>query len=96
VDTLVALSDNALNSLEVRSLSGPISGGSRAVFFSCEDAELVAFFDVTSSSIVNGHDISSRDVHGGGSGLLAHLVNQSHVSESSTCHHSVVSSAGSI
>jgi len=96
VDALVALSDHDLDSLKVGALGGPIARGSRSVLFTSEDDRVNSSIHVLVSSVKDGHLFSGRDVHGGGTSLLNHLVDQTHVSESTTGHHLIVTSTGSV
>jgi len=96
VDTLVALSDDDLDSLEVGALSSPVSGGAGSVLFTGEDNSVSSSFHVLLGSVEDGHLFSGRDVLGSRSSLVNHLVDQTHVSEGSTSHNLVVSSARSV
>lgn len=96
VDTLVALSDDDLDSLEVGALGSPIARGSRSVLFTSEDDSVNTITLVLVSSVKDGHLFSGRDVHGGRTSLLNHLVDQTHVGESTTSHDLIVTSARSV
>lgn len=96
VDALVALSDHDLDTLEVGALGSPIARGSRTVLFSSKDDGISAGFLVLSSSIEDSHLFSRGDVDGSRASLGDHLVDKSHVGESTTGHDLVVSSAGSV
>jgi len=96
VDTLVGLSDDGLDTLEVGALSRPIAGRAGSVLLSSKDDGLLTISDVLVGSIKNGHFFSGGDVDGGGSDLVNHLVDQTHVSESASSHNSVVASPGAV
>jgi hypothetical protein len=96
VDALIGLSDNDLNTLEVGALSSPIARGSRSVLFTGKDDGVNTSRLVLMGSVENGHLFSGRDVHGGGTGLGNHLVDESHVSEGTSSHDLIVTSAGSV
>jgi len=55
VNTLVRLSDNGVDTLEERSLGGPIAGGARAVLFSSKNDKLVSSISVSLSGIKDSH-----------------------------------------
>jgi len=96
MDSLVALSDNSFDALEVGSLGGPIAGGARAVLFASQNNELLARIDVLLSSVEDSHFLARGDVDGGGTDLRHHLVDEANVGKGSTSHDLVVTSAGSV
>ena len=95
MDALIGLSDNDLNTLEVGALSSPIARGSRSILFTGKDDGVNTSRLVLMGSVENGHLFSGRDVHGGGTGLGNHLVDESHVSEGTSSHDLIVTSARS-
>lgn len=96
MDSLVGLGNDGLDSLEVRSLGGPISGGSRSVLVSGQDDQLLTILLISLGSIEDGQFLSGWDVEGIGSDLVVHLVDESGVGEGSSGHDFVVSSSGSV
>jgi hypothetical protein len=96
VDALVGLSDNDLNTLEVGALSSPIARGTRSVLFTSEDNGVNTSRLVLISSVKDSHLFSGRDVDGSGTSLGHHLVDETHVSESTSSHNLIVTSARSV
>lgn len=96
VDSLIALSDNSLDSLEERSLGSPISGGAGSVLVSCEDDGGFTFFLISCSGIEDGHLLTGWDVDGLWSDFIDKLVDKSDVGESSSGHDLVISSSGTV
>ena len=96
VDALVGLSDNDLNTLEVGAFSSPIARGTRSVLFTSEDDGVNTSRLVLISSVKDSHLFSGRDVDGSGTSLGHHLVDETHVSESTSSHNLIVTSARSV
>lgn len=96
MDSLVALSNDGLDTLEVRSLGSPISGGAGAVFLTSKNDELVAFRLILSGSIEDSEFLSGRNVDGFRSDLVYHLVDESGVGEGTTGHDFIVTSSGAV
>jgi len=96
VDTFVALSNDNLNTLEVGSLGSPIARRSRSVFLSGEDDGVNSSSLVFGSSVEDSHFFSGGNMHGSRSSLLNHLVDKTDVSEGTSSHDLIVTSARSV
>lgn len=96
VDTLVALSDDSVDALEVGALGGPIARGARAVLFASKDDQLLTFIEVLLGCVEDGHLLAGGHVHGGGTDLWDHLVNEANVGKGATSHDLIVTSAGTV
>lgn len=96
MDSLVALSNDGLDTLEVRSLGSPISGGSRTVFLTSKNDELMSFRLILSGSIEDSEFLSRGNVDSLRSDLVDHLVDESGVGESTTGHDFIVTSSSTV
>ncbi len=96
VDSLVALSDDSVHTLEVGALGSPITGGAGAIFVTSQDNELFASISVVLGSIEDGHLGVGGHVHGGRTNLVDHLVNETDVGKSTTGHDLIITSAGTV
>lgn len=96
MDTLVGLGDHSVDTLKVRSLGSPITGGSRAVLVSSKDDELLSSILVLLGGIEDGHLLAGGHVDGGRADLRYHLVDQADVGEGATGHNLIVTSAGTV
>ena len=96
MDTLVALSNNSLDALKLRTLGSPITRGTRAVLVTGKDDGVDASLHVLVGSVENGHLLTGRNVHGLGADLVNELVDEADVGEGTTSHDLVVTSAGTV
>ena len=96
VDALVRLGDHSVDSLEVRALGSPITGGTGAVLVASQDDKLLSSVLVLLSGIEDGHLFARWHMDGSGTDLRHHLVDEADVSESSACHDLIVTSARAI
>jgi hypothetical protein len=96
MDTLVALSNHSLDTLEVRAFSGPVAGGSRAIFSTSKNDSVNSSFLVLVSGVKDGHLFSRGNVLGSWTNLVDHLVNETDVGESTTSHDLIVTTTGTV
>jgi hypothetical protein len=96
VNTLVALGNDSLNTLEVGALGSPVTGGTGTVLFSSHDDGVDARLLVLVGCVEDGHFLAGGDVLGDGSSLLNHFVDNADVGEGSTSHDLVITTAGTI
>ena len=96
MNTLVRLGNDSLNTLEERTLGGPITRGTRSVSLTSQDNEGVSLLDVLLSSIKHIHHLLGGAIDGLGSGLANELVDQTDVGEGTTGHDLVVTTPGTV
>ena len=96
MDTLVGLGDDGVDTLKVGSLGSPITGGSRAVLVTSKDNELFASILVLLGGIEDGHLLARWHMDSSGTDLRHHLVDEADVSEGSTSHDLIVTSARAV
>lgn len=96
VDSLEALGNDSLDSLQVRTLGSPISGRTGSVFLAGKNNGLVAFLHVLVSGIENVHLLAGWEVDGLWAWLLDESVDDSDIGESTSCHNLIISSSSTI
>ena len=96
VDSLVRLSDDDLDALEVGTLGSPVTGRAGTVLFTSDDDELLALLLVSLSSIKNGNSLSTGDMKSERTVSVDHLVDETHIGEGTSGHDQIVSSAGTV
>lgn len=96
MDTLVGLGDDSVNTLEVGAFGGPITRRARSVLVASQDNQLLSSVLVLFGGIEDGHLFAGWHVHGSGSDLRHHLVDETDVGEGATSHNLIVASARTI
>ena len=96
MDALVGLGYHGVDTLEIGSLSCPITRGTRAVLVTSKDYELLASILVLLGGIEDGHLLTGGHMDGSGADLRYHLVDQTDIGEGATGHDLIVTSAGTV
>jgi len=96
VNTLVALGNDSLDTLEVGSLGSPIARRARSVLLSSEDDGVDTFIHVSLGSVEDSQLLTTGNMLGGRTDLVDHLVDETDVSEGTASHNLVVTSAGTV
>lgn len=96
MDTLIALSNNTLNALEVWTLGGPISRRPRTVLLTSENNGVLSFLHVSLSGVPDGELLLRRDMNGLRAHLVVKLVDQACVSEGTSGHDLKVTSSRTV
>jgi len=94
VDSFETLSNDGRDTLEIRSLGSPISGGTRTVFLTSEDDDGVTVLLILFSSIEDVHNLTIRHVDSLRANLVNKLVDNSDVTEGTSSHNFEVTSSG--
>jgi len=90
------LSNYCFNALKIRTFSSPISRRSRSILLASKNNQLMSFFSIFLSSIINIKNLSSRNISSLWTNLRSKFVNDSGISESSSSHYLIVSSSSTI
>ena len=96
MDTLVRDSNDSLNTLEERTLGGPITRGTRSIGSTSQNDKRVSLTNVLLSGIKDIHDLLGGAIDGLGSSLADELVDQTNVGEGTTGHNLVVTTPGTV